>query len=178
VTSLATPSAATAPAFGADELERIRADFPVLSRRLHGDVPLAYLDSAATSQRPRQVLDAERAFLETSYASVHRGAHALAEEATEAYEQARAAVAAFVGVADDELVWTRNATEGINLVAAGLTDPTARSLCGRVTRSSSPRWSTTRTSCPGSGPAPAQGPPCAGYRSPTRGGSTSTPPTR
>ena len=95
----------------------------MLSRRVHGDVPLVYLDSTASSQRPRAVLDAERAFLETSYASVHRGAHALAEEATEAFEQARGAVAAFVGVADDELVWTRNATEGINIVAAGLSDP-------------------------------------------------------
>jgi cysteine desulfurase/selenocysteine lyase len=126
VTSLATAvgAAATGAApFEAAELERIRADFPVLARRVHGDVPLVYLDSTATAQRPRAVLDAERAFLETSYASVHRGAHALAEEATDAYEQARAAVAAFVGVSDDELVWTRNATEGINLVAAGLTDP-------------------------------------------------------
>ena len=113
----------SAAPFGADELERIRADFPVLARRVHGDVPLVYLDSTASSQRPYAVLDAERQFLETSYASVHRGAHALAEEATDAFEQARAAVAAFVGVADDELVWTRNATEGINLVAAGLTDP-------------------------------------------------------
>ena len=95
----------------------------MLARRVHGDVPLVYLDSAATSQRPRQVLDAEREFLETSYAAVHRGAHALAEEATEAYERARAAVAAFVGVADDELVWTRNATEGLNLVAPALSGP-------------------------------------------------------
>jgi cysteine desulfurase/selenocysteine lyase len=95
----------------------------VLSRRVHGDVPLVYLDSTATSQRPVPVLDAERAFLETSYAAVHRGAHALAEESTDAYEGARAAVAAFVGVEEDELAWTRNATEGLNLVAAGLTDP-------------------------------------------------------
>jgi cysteine desulfurase/selenocysteine lyase len=130
VTSLATPARATdrtAPAgaapFDAAELERIRADFPVLARRVHGDVPLVYLDSTATSQRPRQVLDAEREFLETSYAAVHRGAHALAEEATDAYEQARAAVAAFVGVDDDELAWTRNATEALNLVAAGLSSP-------------------------------------------------------
>jgi cysteine desulfurase/selenocysteine lyase len=119
----ATTAATTATAFDADELERIRADFPVLARRVHDDVPLIYLDSTATSQRPRPVLDAERAFLETSYAAVHRGAHALAEESTDAYERARAAVAAFVGVAEDELAWTRNATEGLNLVAAGLSDP-------------------------------------------------------
>jgi cysteine desulfurase/selenocysteine lyase len=119
----ATTAARTAAAFDADELERIRADFPVLARRVHDDVPLVYLDSTATSQRPRPVLDAERAFLETSYAAVHRGAHALAEESTDAYERARAAVAAFVGVDEDELAWTRNATEGLNLVAAGLSDP-------------------------------------------------------
>jgi cysteine desulfurase/selenocysteine lyase len=119
----ATTTRAPAAPFDPGELERIRADFPVLARRVHGDVPLVYLDSTATSQRPRQVLDAERAFLETSYAAVHRGAHALAEEATDAFENARAAVAAFVGVADDELAWTRNATEGLNVVAAGLADP-------------------------------------------------------
>ncbi len=123
MTATPTRTAPAAAPFDDAELARIRADFPVLSRRVHGDVPLVYLDSTASSQRPRAVLDAERAFLETSYASVHRGAHALAEEATEAFEQARGAVAAFVGVADDELVWTRNATEGINLVAAGLSDP-------------------------------------------------------
>jgi cysteine desulfurase / selenocysteine lyase len=129
VTSLSSAPATQSPAapftgpFTDQELERIRADFPVLARRVHGDVPLVYLDSSATSQRPRPVLDAERAFLATSYAAVHRGAHALAEEATDAYESARAAVADFVGVDDDELVWARNATEGINLVAAGLSDP-------------------------------------------------------
>jgi cysteine desulfurase/selenocysteine lyase len=117
----AAPSGGTP--FDDTELARIRADFPVLARRVHGDVPLVYLDSTATSQRPTPVLDAERAFLETSYAAVHRGAHALAEESTDAYEGARAAVAAFVGVDEDELAWTRNATEGLNLVAAGLTDP-------------------------------------------------------
>jgi len=119
----ATTTRATASPFGDAELERIRGDFPVLGRRVHGDVPLVYLDSTATSQRPTPVLDAERAFLETSYAAVHRGAHALAEESTDAYESARAAVAAFVGVGEDELAWTRNATEGLNLVAAGLSDP-------------------------------------------------------
>jgi len=119
----ATTTRTSAAPFDPGELERIRADFPVLARRVHGDVPLVYLDSTATSQRPRQVLDAERAFLETSYAAVHRGAHALAEESTDAFEGARAAVAGFVGVADDELAWTRNATEGLNLVAAGLSDP-------------------------------------------------------
>jgi cysteine desulfurase/selenocysteine lyase len=116
-------SASDDTGFDDAELARIRADFPVLARRVHGDVPLVYLDSTATAQRPTPVLDAERAFLETSYAAVHRGAHALAEESTDAYEGARAAVAAFVGVDEDELAWTRNATEGLNLVAAGLSSP-------------------------------------------------------
>ncbi len=125
MTSTTTPQApaALAAGFGADELARIRADFPVLGRSVHDGVPLAYLDSTATSQKPLAVLDAERAYLTASNAAVHRGAHALAEEATDAYEGARAAVAAFVGRAEDELVWTRNATEGINLVANGLGDP-------------------------------------------------------
>jgi cysteine desulfurase / selenocysteine lyase len=95
----------------------IRADFPILSRTVRGGRPLVYLDSGATSQRPRQVLDAERAFLEQHNAAVHRGAHQLAEEATDAYESARARIAAFVGVDPNEVVFTKNATEGINLVA-------------------------------------------------------------
>jgi cysteine desulfurase/selenocysteine lyase len=95
----------------------IRADFPILSRTVRGGRPLVYLDSGATSQRPRQVLDAERAFLEQHNAAVHRGAHQLAEEATDAYESARARTAAFVGVDPNEVVFTKNATEGINLVA-------------------------------------------------------------
>ncbi len=105
--------------FDASELAAIRADFPLLARTVEGH-PLAYLDSGATAQRPRAVLDAERAFLERSNAAVHRGAHTVAEEATEAYERARAAVAAFVGRGEDELVWTRNATEALNLVAYGV----------------------------------------------------------
>jgi cysteine desulfurase/selenocysteine lyase len=96
---------------------KIRADFPILSRTVREGRPLVYLDSGATSQRPRQVLDAERAFLEQHNAAVHRGAHQLAEEATDAYESARARIARFVGAEPGELVFTKNATEGINLVA-------------------------------------------------------------
>ena len=110
------------------EVERIRADFPVLARTVGDGRPLVYLDSGATSQRPAQVLDAERRFAERSYAAVHRGAPTLASEATDAYEAAREAVAAFVGVPTDGLVWTRNATEGINVLAAALTDPEAGDL--------------------------------------------------
>src|SRR5262249_8997640 len=79
------------------DLEAIRADFPILSRVMRSGNRLAYLDSGATSQRPLQVLDAERDFLTTSYGAVHRGAHQLMEESTDAYEQGRAGIAAFVG---------------------------------------------------------------------------------
>ncbi len=84
--------------------------------------PLVYLDSGATSQRPVQVLDAEREFLATRNAAVHRGAHALSEEATDSYEDARAVIASFVGVDVDEVVFTKNATESLNLVAYAFAD--------------------------------------------------------
>ncbi len=99
------------------DVATVRADFPILGRTVREGKRLVYLDSGATSQRPRQVLDAERAFLETANAAVHRGAHQLAEEATDAYEGARAKIAAFVGVDFGEIVFTKNATEGVNLVA-------------------------------------------------------------
>jgi cysteine desulfurase/selenocysteine lyase len=83
---------------------------------------LAYLDSGATSQKPLQVLDAERDFLTTSNGAVHRGAHQLMEESTDAYEQGREDIAAFVGADTDELVFTKNATESINLVSYALGD--------------------------------------------------------
>ncbi|KHO21915.1 cysteine desulfurase [Mycolicibacterium setense] len=103
-------------------LAEVRADFPILSRVMRGGKQLAYLDSGATSQKPLQVLDAERQFLTTSNGAVHRGAHQLMEEATDAYEQGRADIAAFVGAETDELVFTKNATESINLVAYVLGD--------------------------------------------------------
>ena len=115
----------TRPVF---DIERIRADFPILGRTVTDGAPLIYLDSGATSQRPRQVLDAERRFAETSYAAVHRGAHTLAGESTDAFEDAREAVAGFVGMPAEGLVWMRNATEGINVLAAALTDPDAGDL--------------------------------------------------
>ena len=104
------------------DLTKIRADFPILQRVMRGGNQLAYLDSGATSQRPLQVLDAERDFLITSNGAVHRGAHQLMEESTDAYEQGRADIAAFVGADADELVFTKNATEAINLVAYALGD--------------------------------------------------------
>lgn len=105
---------------------RIRADFPILQSKVHGDQNLVYLDSAATSQKPLQVLDAERNFYLTSNAGVHRGAHALSELATAAYESARETIAKFVGARSEQVVFTRNATEGINLVAFGFASATAK----------------------------------------------------
>ncbi|WP_205877774.1 cysteine desulfurase [Mycobacterium camsae] len=99
------------------DLTAIRADFPILKRIMRSGNQLAYLDSGATSQRPLQVLDAEREFLVTSNGGVHRGAHQLMEEATDAYEQGRADIAAFVGAEPDELLFTKNATESLNLVS-------------------------------------------------------------
>jgi cysteine desulfurase/selenocysteine lyase len=104
------------------DITRVRADFPILKRVMRGGSQLAYLDSGATSQRPVQVLDAEREFLIKSNGAVHRGAHQLMEESTDAYEQGRANIAAFVGADPDELVFTKNATEGINLVSYALGD--------------------------------------------------------
>ncbi|MGW4532651.1 cysteine desulfurase [Nocardia sp. NPDC004340] len=107
---------------GTLDIARIRADFPILSRTVRDGKPLAYLDSGATSQRPLQVLDAEREFLLEHNAAVHRSAHQLAEEANEAYEAARAAIAAFVGAGADEIVYTKNATESLNVVAYAFSD--------------------------------------------------------
>ena len=114
----------------ATDLDRVRADFPILSRVMRGGKPLAYLDSGATSQKPLQVLDAERQFLTTSNGAVHRGAHQLMEEATDAFEQGRADIAAFVGASPDELVFTKNATEALNLVSYVLGDDRFRNAVG------------------------------------------------
>uniref|UniRef100_A0A942T8X7 Cysteine desulfurase n=1 Tax=Neobacillus citreus TaxID=2833578 RepID=A0A942T8X7_9BACI len=98
----------------------MRADFPILQQDVDGQ-PLVYLDSGATAERPVQVLDAERRFLEHDNAAVHRGAHTLAARSTDAYEDARATVARFVGAATpSEIVWTSNATDALNLVAYGI----------------------------------------------------------
>ncbi|WP_435742422.1 cysteine desulfurase [Microbacterium sp. PMB16] len=103
------------------EVRRLREDFPILQTQVHGH-PLVYLDSGATSQRPFAVLDAEREFATTMNSAVHRGAHTLAAEATELFEDARSTLARFVGADDDEIVWTSNATEAINLVAYALSN--------------------------------------------------------
>ena len=99
------------------DADKLRADFPIFEQQIHGK-PLAYLDSAATAQKPRQVLDALRTFYETSYANVHRGVYELSERATAAYEGARQTLATFVNApTPKEIIFTRNATESINLVA-------------------------------------------------------------
>jgi cysteine desulfurase/selenocysteine lyase len=104
------------------DVEAIRKDFPILSRTVRNGKRLVYLDSGATSQKPRSVLDAERDFYENHNAAVHRGAHQLAEEATDLYEEARRTIGAFIGAPEREIVFTRNTTEGINLVAYALSN--------------------------------------------------------
>lgn len=99
----------------------IREQFPIFSRTVRGDKPLVYLDSGATSQRPIEVWRAEERFVLGCNAPVHRGAYQIAEEATDLYEQARADIAAFFGADEDEVVFTKNATESLNLVAYALT---------------------------------------------------------
>ncbi len=98
------------------DVEAVRKEFPVLQRHVHGR-PLVYLDSAATSQKPQAVIDAMARFYEERNSNVHRGVHALAEEATEAYEDARGKIARFVGADPRGVVFTKNATEALNLIA-------------------------------------------------------------
>jgi cysteine desulfurase / selenocysteine lyase len=106
------------------DVDAIRADFPALSRKVRNGNQLVYLDSGATSQKPVQVLDAERSFYERHNSAAHRGTHLLGEEATDAYEGAREKVAAFIGAEPDEVVFTKNATEAINLVAYAMSNAT------------------------------------------------------
>ena len=112
------------------DVRRVREDFPILDRSVRGGGRLVYLDSAATTQKPLAVLDAERDYYLTSNAAVHRGAHQLAEEATEAFEGARSRIAAFVGARPDEVVFTRNATESLNLMAYAFSNATAKAAHG------------------------------------------------
>jgi cysteine desulfurase/selenocysteine lyase len=99
------------------DAELIRADFPILQQEVNGH-PLVYLDNAASTQKPRAVLDALAAYYEHDNANVHRGVHTLSVRATDAFDLARGKVAAFFGIADPaELIWTRGTTEAINLVA-------------------------------------------------------------
>ncbi|MBM9466199.1 cysteine desulfurase [Nakamurella sp. YIM 132084] len=121
----ATDTAPEQPGAARLPLDAIRADFPILERTVRDGKALVYLDSGATSQRPVTVIDAEQEFITTANAAVHRGAHQLSEEATDAYEGARARIAAFVGASrPEEVVFTKNATEAINLVAYSLSNAT------------------------------------------------------
>lgn len=107
------------------ELAAVRSDFPLLSRTVRNGRPLVYLDSGATSQKPDPVLDAEQDFYLQRNAAVHRGSHLLAEEATEAFEDARRLVADLVGADEAEIIWTSGATTAINLVAYAFSNATA-----------------------------------------------------
>ncbi len=99
------------------DVAAIKADFPIFQKRMRNDARLVYLDSGATSQKPAQVLEAERFFYTHHNAAAHRGSHLLAEEASTAYEGARATIAAFIGADSDEVIFTKSATESINLIA-------------------------------------------------------------
>ena len=108
------------------DVPRIRKDFPILDRTVRDGRPLAYLDSANTSQKPRQVIDAITEFYERHNANIHRASHQLGEEATAAYEGARIKAAQFIGAADEaEVVFTKNVSEGINLVAYAMGNASA-----------------------------------------------------
>src|SRR5512136_128257 len=99
------------------DVRAVRADFPILDRPVHGK-KLVFLDSAASSQKPRQVIEVMNDYYRRSHANVHRGVHTLSEEATDLYEAARKKVSKFIGAKSSrEVIWTRNATEAINLVA-------------------------------------------------------------
>ena len=154
------------------DVGRIRKDFPILDRQVRGGRPLIYLDSANTSQKPRQVIDAISGFYERHNANIHRATHELGEEATAAYEGARIKVAGFVGARDEsEIIFTKNVSEAINLVAYSMGNASAGAPARRprtgsgwalATRSSSPRWNTIPISFRGSCSASVPGPPCAG----------------
>ncbi|MCQ4627127.1 cysteine desulfurase [Corynebacterium sp. CCUG 65737] len=113
---------------GTLDVGAVRAEFPILHRTVRDDVPVVYLDSGATSQRPERVWRAEEEFVLNTFAPVHRGAYQLAEEATDAYESAREKIAAFVGAEGHEIAFTKNATEALNLVAFTLGDDRAGDL--------------------------------------------------
>lgn len=111
--------------FSEVELAALRADFPILERPMRGGKKLAYLDSCATSQKPRCVWESVEDFYSRSNAAVNRGTHLLADESTTAYEDGKEAVAKLVGAASENLVWTKNSTEAVNVVAYAMSNATA-----------------------------------------------------
>jgi cysteine desulfurase / selenocysteine lyase len=111
------PAGAPLPQVEPYDVERIRADFPILHQKVHGH-PLVYLDNAATTQKPRQVIEAITRYYERDNANIHRGVHALSQRATEEYELARKTAQQFIGAEDcREIIFVRSTTEAINLVA-------------------------------------------------------------
>ena len=100
------------------DIDRIRADFPILSRPIYGDKPLTYLDNAASAQKPQAVIDRITKAYSEEYANVHRGLHYLSNTATQAFEDARESVRRFLNApSHEQIIFTRNATDAINLVA-------------------------------------------------------------
>ena len=108
------------------DFSRYKNDFPILKRKVRGGNTLIYLDSGATSQKPETVIEAEANFYRTKNAAVHRGAHLVAEEASEVYEGARENVARFIGAKSDEVIFTKSATESLNLIAYSLGNPESK----------------------------------------------------
>ena len=112
--SISLPEAPSSPL----DVERIREDFPILRETTAQGKPIVYLDNAASTQKPRQVIDAVAGHYERNNANVHRGIHELSNRATDAYDHARQRVAGLLGITDPaELIWTRGTTEGLNLIA-------------------------------------------------------------
>ena len=132
MTAVSTPASLLRSVHAMDNAEvlRIRNDFPVLDQLVNGK-PLIYLDSGATSQNPLSVIEAEQEYYEQRNAAVHRGAHHLAVEATEVFEDARQTVADFIGAQYEETVWTSNATEGLNLISYALSNAALWAAQGR-----------------------------------------------
>ena len=108
------------------DFSRYKNDFPILKRKVRGGNTLIYLDSGATSQKPEIVIEAEANFYRTKNAAVHRGAHLVAEEASEVYEGARENIARFIGAKSDEVIFTKSATESLNLIAYSLGNPESK----------------------------------------------------
>ena len=108
------------------DLSSCKKDFPIFERKVRGGNSLIYLDSGATSQKPNSVIESESNFYRTVNAAVHRGAHLLAEEASEAYESAREKVAAFIGAISNEVIFTKSATESLNIIAYSFGNPDSR----------------------------------------------------
>ena len=150
-----SPHASRAAACQHSTSRAVRADFPILRQQVHGK-PLVYLDNAATTQKPRAVIDAIVGYYTDDNANVHRGVHMLSERGDRGATKARARKCARSSTPPStrEIIFTRNATEGINLVAHALR---ARQRAAPATKCSSPRWSTTRTSCRGSCSASERG---------------------